>query len=107
MGRHGKKGFKNEQEQSLKLVNNIDLQLEITSQYLEIQIFDRGEFFDLTCALDNLQSLIQSDDINLWERESQWGFIFFLKLRDEHSWSIHYSQKSHQRNCLKMRSPLF
>lgn len=85
----------------------IELQLEITSQYLEIQIFDRGEFFDLGCALDNLQSQIESNDINLWERESQWGFIFVIKLRDEHGWTINYTQESDQRNCLKVRSPLF
>lgn len=85
----------------------INLELEIGGDYLQIKIWDQGIFFDLTSALHNLDQKIRSSQIDLWERESQWGFIFFLKLRDEFGWKIDYTQESDQRNCLKIQSPKF
>ncbi|MGI0480116.1 ATP-binding protein [Geminocystis sp. CENA526] len=84
----------------------IDVRLEITSHHLEMKIWDQGIFFDLISALHNLHTKISSNDIDLFERESQWGFIFFLKLRDEFGWSIDYIQED-KLNCLKVRSPYF
>ncbi|MGY6530562.1 MAG: ATP-binding protein [Cyanobacterium sp.] len=85
----------------------ISLELEIYPHHLQIKIWDQGLFFDLASALQNLQVKLASDDLNLFERESQWGFIFFLKLRDEFGWSIDYINELEQGNCLKVRSPDF
>ncbi|WP_017295965.1 ATP-binding protein [Geminocystis herdmanii] len=84
----------------------ISLQLEINPHHLQIKIWDQGTFFDLTSALENLHTKISCNEIDLFERESQWGFIFFLKLRDEFGWSIDYTPAG-QHNCMEFRSPNF
>lgn len=85
----------------------ISLELDIYPHNLQIKIWDQGLFFDLASALENLQTKLVSDDLNLFERESQWGFIFFLKLRDEFGWSLDYINELDQGNCLQVRSPDF
>jgi serine/threonine-protein kinase RsbW len=82
---------------------SIDLEVQISPEYLQIRIWDQGNPFDLEVALKNLVQEITHKDFNPLDHESQWGCIFFLKLRKDYGWTISYTRGSDGRNCLLLK----
>jgi serine/threonine-protein kinase RsbW len=83
----------------------VEIAAEISSEALQISIWDRGEAYDIEIAFEQLSLLISHSDFDPLEREAQWGSIMLLKLRNEYGWQILY-QRQQNKNCLRIAKAL-
>ncbi|MEA5512655.1 anti-sigma regulatory factor [Nodularia sp. UHCC 0506] len=84
----------------------VDLEVQISSQYFQICIWDRGDIFDLEAAIECFNQEINQKNFNPLDHESQWGCIFLLKLKKDYGWTISYIHELGNRNCLLLRKKL-
>jgi serine/threonine-protein kinase RsbW len=64
----------------------IDLEVRVSSDQLEISIWDEGLPFDFEGLLDSVDRQFSHP----LEREAHWGGVLMRKLRQKHHWIIHY-----------------
>lgn len=76
----------------------IDIQVDISSNYIEIKLWDVGQPFDFHKKLDS----ILNEKIAPLEKEQGRGLILMSKLTDE----LTYCRLDNNRNCLTMRRHL-
>lgn len=76
----------------------IDIQVYISSNYIEIKLWDVGQPFDFHKKLDS----ILNEKIAPLEKEQGRGLILMSKLTDE----LTYCRLDNNRNCLTMRRHL-
>ena len=72
----------------------IGLNLILTDEYLVMEIWDRGVFFDLAAEL----KFLEENPPNPFKDEHRRGLLFMRKLTDE----LDYFSNSQARNCLRM-----
>ncbi|TAF09350.1 MAG: anti-sigma regulatory factor [Nostocales cyanobacterium] len=84
----------------------VDLEVQICSEYFQIRIWDQGDIFDLEAALESFYQETSQSEFDPLEHESQWGCIFFLKLRKDYGWTISYIRELENRNCLLLKKRL-
>ncbi|MBD2209599.1 anti-sigma regulatory factor [Nostoc linckia FACHB-104] len=84
----------------------IDLAVQISAEYFQLCIWDRGNIFNLEAALEKLSEQTSDYNFNPLNHEAHWGCIFLLKLRNKYSWKISYTRESDARNCLLLRKKL-
>jgi serine/threonine-protein kinase RsbW len=84
----------------------VDLEVQISADFLQIRIWDQGAFFDLEAALDKFNQETSDSAFNPLDHEYQWGCIFFLKLRKEYGWTISYFPEIDHRNCLLLHKKI-
>ncbi len=84
----------------------INLTIEISREYFQIQIWDEGNPFDLEAALENFHQQTSHSEFNPLEHEYQWGCIFLLRLKKDYGWTISYTRDFGNRNCLLMKKRL-
>ncbi|BAY30459.1 sigma-B activity negative regulator [Nostoc carneum NIES-2107] len=84
----------------------IDLSVQISAEYFQLCIWDRGDIFNLETALEKLSEQTSNQTFNPLDQEAHWGCIFLLKLRDKYSWKISYTRDFDARNCLLLRKEL-
>jgi serine/threonine-protein kinase RsbW len=91
--------------QHLDPTTPVEIAAEVSTEALEISIWDQGEAYDIEVAFEQISQLIHNPDFDPLEREAQWGSIMLLKLRDEYGWQIGY-QRQQDKNCLRIAKAL-
>jgi serine/threonine-protein kinase RsbW len=91
--------------QHLSPITPVEIAVELSSEALQISIWDRGATYDIELAFEQLSQLINNPDFDPLEREAQWGSIMLLKLRNEYGWQICY-QRQQDKNCLRIAKAL-
>ena len=76
----------------------IDLKLTLAANYLEMEIWDIGEPFDLMAKLE----AIKLNPPSPLDQESDRGLMFMKQLTDD----LEYIRSNQQQNCLRMRKRL-
>ncbi len=84
----------------------IDLEVQISSEYFQIRIWDQGDIFDLEAAIESFNQETSQSEFNPLDHESQWGCIFLLRLRKDYGWIIGYNRDLENRNCLLLHKKL-
>lgn len=80
----------------------IDLAVKISSNKIEICVWDEGPAFDLEALL----SQIDQQHPDPLTREAHWGGVLMKKLRNKYCWTIRYTcpaDSTSHRNCLFMQ----
>uniref|UniRef100_B8HJT6 Putative anti-sigma regulatory factor, serine/threonine protein kinase n=1 Tax=Cyanothece sp. (strain PCC 7425 / ATCC 29141) TaxID=395961 RepID=B8HJT6_CYAP4 len=90
----------------LPVTTPVEICVKVSSQFLQIQIWDVGAAFDLNLAWQTLTQEMSSDSFDPLNREAHWGNIFLLRLQEEYGWSITYQRQGDDRNCLVMTREL-
>jgi serine/threonine-protein kinase RsbW len=91
--------------QHLSPTTPVEIDAKISSETLQISIWDQGDAYDIEFAFAQISQLIHEPNFDPLEREAQWGSIMLLKLRDEYRWQILY-QRQNERNCLHIAKTL-
>ncbi len=78
----------------------IEIWVNVSSQSLQIHIWDLGAAFDLNQAWESLIQEIRADNFTPLNRDAHWGNIILLKLQEDYGWSISYQRLDNERNCL-------
>ncbi|WP_256874945.1 anti-sigma regulatory factor [Nostoc sp. C052] len=102
-------GFTNVIRHAHKHLNSqtpVELAVQMTSEYLQIRIWDRGDIFNLEAALEKLSQKTSDRTFNPLDHEAHWGCIFFLKLRRDYAWTVSYTRELEDRNCLLLEKKL-
>ncbi|MGB3535536.1 MAG: ATP-binding protein [Microcoleaceae cyanobacterium] len=77
----------------------IDMEVMISSDAIEMRVWDSGEPFDLEATLNYVDGLHRQDPLKY---EGKRGLLFMSKLTDE----LYYQRTSDERNCLVMKTQI-
>jgi len=81
--------------QNFPATTPIDLEIKLMPQYIEMKIWDRGEYFDIETKLKSLKK----NQIHLLWQEGGNGLKFMEQVTDD----LKYIRFSKNKNCLVMR----
>jgi serine/threonine-protein kinase RsbW len=84
----------------------VDLEVQVSAESFQIRIWDQGDIFDLEAAIERCHIETSQSEFDPLEHESQWGCIFFLKLRKNYGWTISYTRELENTNCLLLKKRL-
>ncbi len=90
----------------LHVTTPIEIDGLLSTQCLRLCIWDHGKPFDFEENLASISLKTHGPEFNPFIRETEWGSIILLKLRNQHNWQISYQHERNLRNCLSFEKCL-
>ncbi|MCT0207929.1 ATP-binding protein [Synechococcus sp. CS-1332] len=84
----------------------VQLSLRLSSSLFFLEIIDHGQPFALESAMARVEAEITESASDPLAREAHWGLVMFLKLQKAYGWTISYTRRDDQSNCLSLSHPL-